>query len=109
MPWWRPAAGAQDPYRKTIWWLVVILAVLGAVTLFFVMISWAIGCGTVAGCIAKLGFDDLFSRFPFLSVCCAALLIFGAAAAIIGAAFWRAIFERRTTAGEHVRKRLPPD
>ena len=92
-----------------IWWLVAILAVVGALIAFFIIISWALGCGTLTGCIDVFGLGDLFARFPFLSVCCVAFVIFGAMAAILGATYWHAIFERRRDRGEHVRKRFPPD
>ena len=87
----------------------MIIAIVASLIVFFIMISWALGCGTMTACIDRLGFGDIFARFPFLSVCCVAFVIFGAVAAILGATYWHAIFERRRTSNQHVRKRFPPD
>jgi len=88
---------------------VAILAVACSLIVFFVMISWALGCGTMTGCIDMLGFGDLFARFPLLSVCCVAFIILGAVAAILGATFWHSIISGRGGSGQYVRKRLPPE
>lgn len=106
-PWSPGVPRRRDPEWRVVFWLIIIFTILCTLLVFFVILSSALGCGTVAGCLDKTGVGEIFSRIPWLAPLCGVFLIIGVAAAILGVAFWHAVLDRRYS-GQYARNRRPP-
>jgi len=101
------APGSRDPEWRVVFWLIIVVAIMITLLVFFIIFSSAIGCATFAECADKTGIGEMFSVMPWLAPLCVVFLIIGVGMAILGVMFWQGMLNGRYS-GPYARNRPPP-